>query len=157
MFKVINMGGSVTKPNIPVNDSRGKAISEDLLIRALMPIYYTTDPITPEQQDRAVKAWKLIASGQAPEYYRLKKADPDHVPCKTPIEFFGNRLVKRFIEVHPVVQHMFKNGTMKQGSLFFRMVAFTMTALEDESKFDSQFVTLAKTHNRMGIRAVECK
>lgn len=151
------MGGSVTKPNIPIQDAQGRQINEAELIKVLMPIYYTSDPILPIEQEKAVKSWKLIASGQAAEFYRLKKADPVEITCQTPMEFFGNRLVKRFIEVHPVVQHMFNKNTLKQGTLFFRMIAFTMAALDDESKFDSQFITLAKTHNRMGIRAVECK
>lgn len=77
--------------------------------------------------------------------------------CHTLMEFFGNRFVKRFIEVHPVVKHMFNKNTVKQGTLFFRMISFTVTALDDESKFESQFAALVKTHNRMGIRAVECK
>eukprot|EP01033_Poteriospumella_lacustris_P008384 gene8384-biopygen3783 len=97
----------------------------------------------------------MIASGQAAEFYRLKKADPANVPCSTPMEFFGNRFIQRFFEVHPIAAPMFSKTSMKQGTLFFRMVSFTIAALDDDSKFDSQFVTLAKSHNRMGIRAVE--
>mmetsp|Transcript_3085 Transcript_3085/g.2065 ORF Transcript_3085/g.2065 Transcript_3085/m.2065 type:complete len:265 (+) Transcript_3085:38-832(+) len=149
------MGGSVAKPAIPVQTPAGRSINEEELCKVLMPIYYTSEPITVVEQEKAVRAWKVIASGQAAEFYRLKKADPVNVTCQTPMEFFGNRLVKRFIEVHPVVKHMFNKNTLKQGTLFFRMIAFTISALDDESKFDSQFVTLAKTHNRMGIRAVE--
>lgn len=153
------MGGSVTKPNIPVKmeHQQGRVVSEEDLVKALMPIYYTKDLISPAEQEKVVKSWKIIASGQAAEFYRLKKADPDHVTGQTPMEFFGFSLVRRFIEVHPVVQHMFNKNIVKQGTLFFRMIAFTIAALDDESKFDSQFVQLAKTHNRMGIRAVECK
>jgi hypothetical protein len=150
------MGGGVSKRRMPVQDAVGRKINEDELMRVLMPIYYLSDPITPFEQKQAVKAWKLVANGQAAEFYRLRKANPVEITCNTPMEFFGNRLVKRFIEVHPVVQHMFSKNTLKQGTLFFRMIAFTMSALDDDSKFDSQFVTLAKTHNRMGIRAVEC-
>eukprot|EP01039_Chlorochromonas_danica_P015028 gene15028-17623_t len=151
------MGGSVTKPNIPakMEHQQGRVVSEEDLVKALMPIYYTKDPISPAEQEKVVKSWKIIASGQAAEFYRLKKADPDHVTGQTPMEFFGFSLVRRFIEVHPVVQHMFNKNVVKQGTLFFRMIAFTIAALDDESKFDSQFVQLAKTHNRMGIRAVE--
>eukprot|EP01033_Poteriospumella_lacustris_P011176 gene11176-biopygen5024 len=121
----------------------------------LMPIYFIEDPITEVEKDKAVRSWRMIASGQAAEYYRLKKVDPVNTPCATPMEFFGNRFIQRFLEVHPIAAPMFSKSSMKQGTLFFRMVAFTIAALDDDSKFDSQFVTLAKSHNRMGIRAVE--
>eukprot|EP01033_Poteriospumella_lacustris_P016117 gene16117-biopygen7250 len=97
----------------------------------------------------------MIATGHCAEFYRLKKADPATITCSTPMEFFGNRFIKRFFEVHPIAAPMFSKSSMKQGTLFFRMIAFTIAALDDDSKFDSQFVALAKSHNRMGIRAVE--
>lgn len=151
------MGGAASSTPLPTEDHSGRSIPEDVLVKVVMPIYYTTEPITEHEQEKAVKSWKSIAGGQAAEFYRLKKADPARVTSQTPMEFFGHQLVARFIEVHPIVKHMFSKNVVKQGSLFFRMIAFTIAALDDESKFDSQFVTLARTHNRMGIRAVECK
>eukprot|EP01033_Poteriospumella_lacustris_P017370 gene17370-biopygen7802 len=120
-----------------------------------MPIYYVEEPITTEEKEKAIRSWKLVASGQAAEFYRLKKADPVNIPCSSPMEFFGNRFIQRFFEVHPIAAPMFSKTSMKQGTLFFRMIAFTIAALDNDAKFDSQFVTLAKSHNRMGIRAVE--
>lgn len=153
------MGGAASSRStpLPTEDHSGRSIPEDVLVKVVMPIYYTTERITEHEQEKAVKSWKSIAGGQAAEFYRLKKADPVKVTSQTPMEFFGHQLVARFIEVHPVVKHMFSKNVVKQGSLFFRMIAFTIAALDDDSKFDSQFVTLARTHNRMGIRAVECK
>jgi hypothetical protein len=150
------MGGSVSTVTLPTEDTHGNARSIEELSNVLMPIYFIEEPISNEEKEKAVRSWKMIASGQAAEFYRLKKADPANVPCSTPMEFFGNRFIQRFFEVHPIAAPMFSKTSMKQGTLFFRMVSFTIAALDDDSKFDSQFVTLAKSHNRMGIRAVEC-
>ena len=150
------MGGSVSTVTLPTEDTHGNARSIEELSNVLMPIYFIEEPISNEEKEKAVRSWKMIASGQAAEFYRLKKADPANVPCSTPMEFFGNRFIQRFFEVHPIAAPMFSKTSMKQGTLFFRMISFTIAALDDDSKFDSQFVTLAKSHNRMGIRAVEC-
>lgn len=152
------MGGSASTQIGTAGSIKAKqrSIDEERMVELLMPIYYTSVPLLQFEKDKAIKAWKLISGGLAPEFYRLKKNDPANVPCKTPMEFFGNQLVKRFISVHPVCQHMFSNTTLKQGTLFFRMISFVIATLEDEEKFDSHFAMLARTHNRMGVRAVEC-
>jgi serine/threonine-protein kinase RIO1 len=152
------MGGSVSTTPLPLQDKKdGRNQSIEELSSVLMPIYYVEEPITTEEKEKAIRSWKLVASGQAAEFYRLKKADPVNIPCSSPMEFFGNRFIQRFFEVHPIAAPMFSKTSMKQGTLFFRMIAFTIAALDNDAKFDSQFVTLAKSHNRMGIRAVECK
>lgn len=156
------MGGSASTPvsaAMSVIKHTTSEADKETMVSLLMPIYYTSTPLLPHEKERAMKAWKLIASGLAPEFLRRKKADPDNTPCTSPPEFFGKQLVKRFISVHPVSQQMFSNTTTKQGTLFFRMIAFIMSALDEThaDKFDSHFVMLARTHNRMGVRAVECK
>eukprot|EP01033_Poteriospumella_lacustris_P016116 gene16116-biopygen7249 len=150
------MGGSAsTNLELPVQDKSGKSRNVSELTDVLMPIYYVDEPISEYEKDKAIKSWKMIATGQAPEFYRLKKADPENVTCLTPMEFFGDRFIQRLFEVHPIAAPMFSKSSMKQGTLFFRMIAFTIAALDNDGKFDSQFVALAKSHNRMGIRAVE--
>lgn len=156
------MGGSAsTQVNaaITVVNHTSPNNSKELMVSLLMPIYYTSSPLLPHEKERAMKAWKLVASGLAPEFHRRKREDPENTPCASPPEFFGKRLVARFISVHPVSQQMFSNTTTKQGTLFYRMIAFIMSALEDTEadKFDGHFTMLARTHNRMGVRAVECK
>lgn len=154
------MGGSastqVAAATTVINQT-SPVIDKDLLVRLLMPIYYTTSPLLPHEKDRALKAWKLVSSGLAPAFHRRKKEDPLNTPCASPPEFFGQRLVMRFISVHPVSQQMFSFTTVKQGSLFYRMIAFIAATLDEEDKFEAHFTLLARTHNRMGVRAVECK
>lgn len=142
---------------LSVTSKNKKMIDKDGMVDLLMPIYYTSSPLLPHEREQAIKAWKLVANGLAPEFHRLKKQNADVVHETSPPEFFGNQLVKRFIAVHPVSQHMFSNTTTKQGTLFFRMISFLMSSLEDEERFESHFMMLARTHNRMGVRAVECK
>lgn len=146
-----------TQVSAAANVQKKNNIDEAEMIKLLMPVYYTTAPLLPHEKEQAIKAWKMISSGLAPEFFRRKKYDPVNTPCTSPPEFFGKQLVKRFVNVHPISQPMFSNTTTKQGTLFFRMIAFVITALEDEEKFDNHFVMLAKGHNRLGVRAVECK
>lgn len=139
-----------------VKEKVSRTIDKDGMVNLLMPVYYTSSPLLPHEKEHAIKAFKLISSGLAPEFHRRKKNDPVNTPCTSPPEFFGKQLVKRFVAVHPVSLHMFSNTTTKQGTLFFRMISFIISALEDESKFESHFVMLAKGHNSLGVRAVEC-
>jgi hypothetical protein len=113
----------------------------------------------PHEKERALKSWRLISNGQASEFFRLKKADPENIPCKTPMEFFGNRFYRRLLEVHPTCQSMFAKTTMKQGSLLLRMISFVINTMEeeDESKFIKSMESLAHSHNKIGVKAVECK
>lgn len=137
--------------------AKGQQISQEDVCKVLMPVYYTSAPLEPDEKEKLMKSWKLISSGQAPEFWRLKKVDPEHTPCISPVHFFGQRFINRFLEIHPAVDGMFNRNAEKQGPLFYRMIAFTVAALDDETKFESNFTTIARAHNRMGVRAVECK
>lgn len=154
------MGGTASTQvgaAISVQNKTKKIVDQEGMINLLMPVYYTQAPLLDHEKASVLRSWKLIASGVAPEFHRRKKADPKNTPCTSPPEFFGKQLIKRFISVHPVSEQMFTNTTTKQGTLSFRMISFIISALEDEKKFDSHFVMLTKGHNRLGVRAVECK
>lgn len=145
------------------SSSSGKSAEDFLEIAKFVdffyPIYYSSAPLTVTERERAIACFKLISSNQAQEFYRLKQEDPVHVPCNSPMEFFGNRFYKRFIEVHPTAQALFGKSTMKQGTLLYRMMNFVISDLEqpDADKFQKTFEMLANSHNRIGVRAAECK
>lgn len=133
-----------------------KAADEDTVVRLLLPVYFTNDTLTPEDIELVAKSWKLIAGNQVPLFSQMKKLDPS-VTAQSCIEYFGDEFSRRFLEVHPLAKSMFTKSTMKQGSLFSRMISFTVKALDDTDKFDKTFATMTTSHNRMGVRAVECK
>jgi hemoglobin-like flavoprotein len=148
------MGGAASSHVQAISNAVGGGSEQDI-INFCMPIYYTSTPLLPHEKDRAIKCWKSISNGQAPEYFRLKTTDPVNTPCKTPMDFFGNRFYRRLLEVHPTCQSMFTKSTMKQGTLLLRMISFAISELDNDEKFEKTYRTLAQSHNRVGVKAVE--
>jgi hemoglobin-like flavoprotein len=50
---------------------------------------------------------------------------------------------------------MFTKSTMKQGSLLLRMISFVVAEFDNEEKFEKTLRTLALSHNKVGVKAVE--
>lgn len=150
------MGGASSSN---VSDLAAQALqkkTEAEIVAFVMPIYYSKVPLLPHEKEMATKAWKYISTGQAQEFYRLKREDPDNTPCKTPMEFFGNQFYRRLLEVHPTCRGIFTKSTLKQGELLLRMLSFAVSELnEDETKFNKTFHNLANCHNRIGVKACE--
>ncbi len=136
--------------------SRGFLDDTTLVAKLLLPIYYTDALLEDHEKDKAIKSWKQIASGRTDEFLRLKKLHPD-MPETTSVDYFGNVFSERFVEVHPLSKPMFTKSPKRQASVFFRMIAFTVASLDDGEKFEKTFLTMANAHNRIGVRAVECK
>ncbi len=131
----------------------------DKLVDFMYPIYYNREPLSPLEKQKAIHSFRLISTNQAEEFYRLKQEDPDNVTCASPMDFFGNRFYKRFLEIHPTCQPLFGKSTLKQGTLLFRMMTLVVSDLEqpDEEKFKKTFEAIAHSHNRIGVRSAECK
>lgn len=70
-----NMGGSVSTRVPVVKDIMPGASVEDIA-RVVMPLYYTQEPITPEEYEAANTAWKLITRNQCQAFFDAKAADP---------------------------------------------------------------------------------
>lgn len=153
------MGGSASTNASEIAIQAMKKRTEEEVIAFVMPIYYSKVPLLPEEKDKAIKAWKYISTGQSPEFFRLKKEDPNNVPCKSPMEFFGNQFYRRLLEVHPTCRGLFTKSTMKQGQLLLRMISFALSELDenDDAKFLKTFQNLASCHNKIGVKAVECE
>lgn len=153
---------SISKHSKTANfGSSGKndAATEKELIELLYPIYYNIEPITAHEKQKAIESFHLISGNQSEEFYRMKKEDPTTITCNSPMEFFGNRFYKRLIEIHPTCQPLFAKSTMKQGTLLLRMMSLVVADLQnpDPEKFKKTFEAIANSHNRIGVRAAECK
>jgi hemoglobin-like flavoprotein len=75
------------------------------------------------------------------------------------MEYWANRFIKRLVEIHPTCQSMFSKTSAKQGRLLMNMISLLIEEVEEESqeKFKKTLQTLAHCHNRVGVRAAECK
>lgn len=152
------MGGAPSTNAAEIAAAAMQKRTQEEVIAFVMPIYYSKAPLLPHEKEQAIKAWRYISAGQSPEFFRLKKEDPNNVPCKSPMEFFGNQFYRRLLEVHPTCRGLFTKSTMKQGQLLLRMISFAVSELdEDESKFIKTFQNLATCHNKIGVKACECK
>lgn len=121
----------------------------------LMPVYYTTAHLLPHEKEIAVKAWKEIANARAKEFWRVKNLNPDAVTCKTPMEYFGNQFFLRLFDTHPTCRSLFAKGSMKEGQALLRMMSFIVSEIDNEEKLEKNLTTLAHSHNKMGVKAVE--
>eukprot|EP00981_Chlorochromonas_danica_P000312 scaffold78_cov203-Ochromonas_danica.AAC.5 len=123
----------------------------------LMPVYYTTAPLLPHEKELAVKAWKEIANARAKEFWRVKNLDPEAVTCKTPMEYFGNQFFLRLFDTHPTCRGLFSKGSMREGQALLRMISFIISEIDNEEKLEKNLIALAHSHNKLGVKAVECQ
>ena len=149
------MGGVVSGQESSVQDHK----SVDEIVRFILPIYHVKVPLLPYEREKLVKSWKLLTNNHATEFYRMKKEDPVNTPCSTPMEYFANRFYRRLVEIHPTCQPMFSKSSAKQGRLLMNMFSLIVGEVEEDSqeKFKKTLQTLATCHNRVGVRAAECK
>eukprot|EP01039_Chlorochromonas_danica_P007517 gene7517-8314_t len=129
-------------------------VSFDTIFAYLTPIYYTTEPLLDLEKEVVIKTWKEIINNRAAEFWRIKKETPN-IPCKSPIQYFGNQFFIRLLEVNPTCKGMFTGGTMSRGETFVKMISFIVDKLEDDDRLARTLETLVNSHCRMGVKAVE--
>jgi hypothetical protein len=134
-----------------------KTIEE--IVHFIRPIYYNAQTILPYEVERVAASWKIMVNDKAEEYWRLKREFPENVPCKTSIDFFGNRFFKRLIEIHPSCKPLFTKSTMAMGQIICAMFTTLVTAIHngEHEKWMKTIEELVERHNQIGVHAVECK
>lgn len=148
------MGGSVSTNVAKIASGISENASESNITLMLMPIYFTSEPIQPDEKEAALEAWRILSCDESVEFKRMKKEDPK-LPCDTCVEYFGQEFYRRLLKVHPTCQPMFTKSTLHQGQLLSRMIGFMVTLMENESLVQRELLKLAERHNRIGVRAVE--
>eukprot|EP00981_Chlorochromonas_danica_P006050 scaffold1263_cov170-Ochromonas_danica.AAC.14 len=102
------MGGSPSVTACPSMEGKGLNVvpstaasvqkdSFDQIFAFLTPIYYTTEPLLDFEKEVVIKTWKEIINARAAEFWRIKKENAD-IPCKTPVQYFGNQFFIRLLE-----------------------------------------------------------
>lgn len=127
------------------------------IIRLMMPVYYTEEPITPDEHYIAEQSWQKIVNNSAPEYVsHCQESQQFREKYATSIRFFSDCFYGRLFDVHPLSRPLFRDLT-SQGKFLVKMITLSLTELSDPGKFESILVRLAEVHNHRGVKAVECK
>lgn len=127
--------------------------TEEEVIAFVMPIYYTKELITTAELDAATAAWKLIINDRS-QYFHNMKSTTSHSNC---MEHFYDLLYNRLFEVHPSCRALFKRPINKQGSFLVRMFSLILAEWQNDDKWTKSLDNLTHIHNKMGIKATECK
>lgn len=159
----IKMGGSASTgrgggTNAPsMNDMIAKK-TEIEVIRAVLPIYYTKGDPTPEEKQILASTWKTLINGQGADYLKFRSENPHE--RRSPGEHFGSHFYSRYFEVNTTARPLFTKPTSKQAMLLANMITFIIREVEigtEDGKITKTLTVVANSHNRMGIRAHECK
>lgn len=156
------MGASAStqgaKTNAPsMNDMIAKK-TEVEVIRAVLPIYYTKGEMTTEEKQIVGTTWKTIINGSSAHFLKHKSNNPEE--RRTPAEHFGYMFYGRFYEIHSTSRSLFTKTSSKQSTLLVNMISFIVREIEtaaDDSKITKTLTVVANSHNKMGIKATECK
>ena len=78
--------------------------NENIIMSIMMPVYYTTDPLTEEEINKAAAAWQTILDDTAPEYVRQKDSVSDFTDFtySSAMTYFFDTFYGRFFDIHPV-------------------------------------------------------
>lgn len=126
--------------------------TEEEIVRLMMPVYYSEDPITDEEYDLALNSWRMILNNSSPEFLANKKNV--NFPYPTCIIFFYNSFYDRLFDIHPVAKNMFKD-MRSQGKFLVKMISLSLSERENAAKYQKTLIKLAEIHNNRGIKAVE--
>lgn len=136
--------------------SKTAAMSADNreIIALLMPLFYIKAPLLPSELEEATRVWKIIVKNQSKHFAELKTANPNLQP-KLVSEYLHLVFYNRLFEVHPGCRGMFNRALNKMNLL--PMISLVLSKLDDEPSLRKTLNNLVNVHNRIGIKAVECK
>jgi len=153
------MGGVITSTAqpvpVPVIKSDGR-LSTDQAVSLVLPIYYSKEPLTTQERDEAIGAWKLIFNNKAPAFVELKSKDPSfpHALCT---EYFYSIFFVRLIDVYSHAKGLFSKSNQRMRQSFLGSLSMIINLIDDPTKFNRVLVNLAHVHNKIGVKSMECK
>ena len=148
------MGGAPSTAEPPLAKA-ALAKNEKEIVKLMMPVFYTSLNVTPEERKAAADSWDLILNEKSPEYLKCRE-DPNfqYQSCVT---FFYDSFYLRLFDIHPLCRALFKNGMKSQGKFLVKMISLALSELDDAEKFDKNLHKLAEVHYQRGVKTVECK
>lgn len=80
-------------------------VTDDNIIRVLLPVYYNDEPMTPEEVSCVQFSWTAILEGSARKYLEISKEKD--CPYKTCKEYFTVLFFDRMSNLQPVSQSIY--------------------------------------------------
>uniref|UniRef100_A0A7S0SYC4 Globin domain-containing protein n=1 Tax=Chromulina nebulosa TaxID=96789 RepID=A0A7S0SYC4_9STRA len=148
------MGSGASKTNEPFHLHTLRRSDADI-VNLMLPVYYTSDPVTKLDITNARASWSMIIDDTSPEYLRLKDTpDFNYSSC---VMFYYDTFYARFFDVHPMSRAMFKSGLKTQGKFLVKMITLCLGEIDDadSSKFVNTLVNLTESHNARGVKSIE--
>eukprot|EP00981_Chlorochromonas_danica_P015531 scaffold12976_cov188-Ochromonas_danica.AAC.2 len=124
------------------------------LVKLLMPLYYTTEPITAEEKEAVSYVWKLIVRNQCAHFNAYKAAHPEK-GLKLVTEFLHILFYERLFLIHPSCRELFQRSISKMNMV--PMISLCLSKFEEPDKLQKSLANLVSVHNNLGVKAVECK
>jgi len=128
--------------------------TETEIVRLMMPIYYTTVEITPEERKAANESWNLILNNTAPEFEARRRTDADF-KFESTVMFFYDIFYARLFDIHPLSKELFKRGMKAQGKFLVQMITLSLSERENPEKYNTTLTKLAEIHYHRGVKALE--
>lgn len=135
---------------------RDMGLSEQDVVRLMMPLYYTRATLTEEELKAATHAWKMITNDVSPYFNSMKQSRAPQ-PYDTCLEYFFYIFYTRLFDVHPAAKPLFQRHINKQGTFFVRFLSMSLEQIRNEEAWTKMFRNLAEIHTKLGVRAMECK
>jgi hypothetical protein len=135
--------------------ARMAVLSLEKAVGIVMPMYYTALPLTMEEKDAALVPWKSILSNKCENFNRLKSTTPDF-PHNICLDLFIANFHSRLFDVHPICKSLFR-GKNTMFANIARMLNLFLDELDNETKLFKILDSLVNNHNKLGIKAIECK
>lgn len=127
----------------------------DPFVTLIMPVYYNKELVTTEELTAVVDSWKMIVGNECAHFNKLKTSGD--IKFENCLELFFHTFYHRMWDVHPVSKTLFHGSINRQGAFVARFLSIAIDHIHDEEKWQRLFHHLTEGHNKMGIKAVECK
>lgn len=132
----------------------GHSINVDMCVKLVMPLYYTTDPVTPDDLALAKKSWNLIVNDESQAWLKAKQ-DPNFTEISC-LSHFYTVFYGRLFDVHPACKPLFKNNIQTQGKALAKIISFLLKDHSDHALLNSVLLDMADRHiHNYGVKAHE--
>lgn len=129
------------------------AVSLDVCVKLVMPLYYTHDAVEEEDLDRARVSWHHIIDDTSPAFIE-RKTDPNFQELSC-LSYFFNTFYGRLFDVHPACRSLFKNNIQTQGKALAKIISFLLSSGAEPAKLHVALNDMALRHVTYGVKAHE--
>lgn len=152
----ISMRSSTSNPDLHDFD----AINEDFVVSMVRPVYYMKEEVTQDELNQATQVWKSILNNRSDFYLKFRQENKEkNLPTQELCaNYFADLFYERLFNVHARSIDLFSGTKMKMRVYFMGSITIILESLlEEPDKFHKMLSNLAKVHNRIGVKAMECK